>query len=154
MYTRAKYLLVSLIITIVVTLSDVEVSRSQPISQQQTKSRLQTKHVPVSPGLLVYFLPIHSATFVPTGKDLIKHTGGELTLYSSEDVNMLLKLLEKPVSSAQAHSVAPAKIDGGKIRLRVEESKGEHLVFVGCDETAVEVAKVTKRVDTAPRCLI
>ena len=134
---------VSIVMTMALTFSVTAASRSQPSNAPQTKSGLQTKHIPVGPGLRVYFLPLHSATLIPIGRDFIKRPGG-LTLYSPEDANTLLKLLEPPVSSTPGPSVAPAQIDNGHIRLRVEGSRGEHLIFVDSQGVVDNAGKTYK----------
>ena len=145
---KVAYRQVSIVMTLVLILSAPSLSKSQPFNAPQVKSGLQTKHISVGPGLRVYFLPLHSSTLIPIGRDFIKHPGG-LTLYSPEDINTLLKLLEPPVSSTFGPSAAPAQIDNGQIRLRVEESGGEHLVFVdsrGVVDNAGKIYKLTPNV--------
>ena len=152
MDSKMKRRQVSIVMTLALTFSVPAVSRSQSFNAPRTKSGLQTKYVPVGSGLRVYFLPLHSATLIPIGRDFIKQPGG-LTLYSPEDVNTLLKLLEPSVSSTPGPSVALAQIDNRQIRLRVEESRGEHLIFVDSRGVVDNAGKVYKLTSDAERKL-
>lgn len=112
------------------------------ISLSNAQSILALKQTSGSP-VTVYFLPLHSATYIPVGEELIKSTGGK-TIISSEALTVLLKSLQVSPSLKSDHNEMFTKFDHNNVRLRVEASRGEHLIFVDSKAVVDNAGKVYK----------
>lgn len=108
------------------------------------------KEMSFKDSLSVYYLPLHSATYIPVTEESI--ISGKATLLSPVSGNTLLNLLQRPVSTPNQARQSP-KIDTSNIRLRIEETKGEHLIFVDSNSVVDDAGQTYKLTPDADKKL-